>query len=236
MGFHRILVQLTWVGVISSVMVAATDTQFPSALPDCPDRCGDLQIPYPFGLTEGCYLNGTNGTTDFLIACENKFGKPEPKTGDFLVTDISIQEGQIEIMMDNHIDCYNSTGTPLRLSKPEQKRNLTNPIFTISHTKNKLMSVGCDTYAYLEGFRNDKRFYSFCFSVCDNKSDVVNGACSGIGCRQTNIPEGLKNITVKAYSLFNHQNVWSFNPCGYAFIIREDKFNFSSAYLTTLRT
>ena len=29
--------------------------------------------------------------------------------------------------------------------------------------------------------------------------------------------------------------VFDFNLCSYAFIIREDKFNFSSAYLTTLR-
>ena len=155
--------QLTWVGVISSVMVAATDTQFPSALPNCPDRCGDLQIPYPFGLTEGCYLNGTNGTTEFLIACENSSGKPETKTGDFLVTNISVQEGQIEIMMDNDIDCYNQTGGPE--SNPMRKRSLTNPSFTISHTKNKFVSVGCDNYAYLKGLRNDKPFRSVCLSL-----------------------------------------------------------------------
>ena len=231
MGFQWILVQLTWVGV----MVAATDTQFPlpSALRNCPDRCGDLQIPYPFGLTEGCYLNGTNGTTDFLIACENKFGKPEPKTGDFLVTDISVQEGQIEIMMDNDIDCHDKNGTPQ--SNFMRKRSLTNPIFTISHTKNKLVSVGCNTYASLMGFRNDKRFYYLCPSICDSRSDAVNGSCSGLGCCQTDIPGGLKNITVEAYVLNNDEDVWGFSPCGYAFIIQKDKFSFSSAYLTTLR-
>nr|XP_023893551.1 putative wall-associated receptor kinase-like 16 [Quercus suber] len=233
MGFHRILVQLTWVGVISSVMVAATDTQFPSALPNCPDRCGDLQIPYPFGLTEGCYLNETKGSTDFFIACENRLGKSEPKTGDFLVTNISVQEGQIEIMMDNYIDCYSKNGTPQ--SNLMRKQSLTNPIFTISDTKNKFVSVGCDTYAVLRGFRDDKRFYSVCLSVCDSKSDVVNGSCSGVGCCQTDITGGLKNISVAANSLYRHIDVWDFNPCGYAFIIREDKFNFYSAYLTTLR-
>ncbi|KAF3968436.1 hypothetical protein CMV_007674 [Castanea mollissima] len=232
MGFHRSLVQLTWVGVISSVMVAATDTQFPTALPNCPDRCGDLQIPYPFGLTEGCYLSGTTGTTEFLIDCDKSLGKPQPKTGDFLVTNISVEEGQIEIMMDIDIDCYNKNGTPQ--TKLMRKRSLTNPIFTISHTKNELVSVGCDTYAYLRGFRNDRRFTSFCLSVCESKSDVVNESCSGIGCCQADIPGGLRNVTVETDSLNNHIDVWDFNPCGYAFVIREDKFNFSSAYLTTL--
>ncbi|KAM3683003.1 hypothetical protein ACJW31_12G113700 [Castanea mollissima] len=213
-------------------MVAATDTQFPTALPNCPDRCGDLQIPYPFGLTEGCYLSGTTGTTEFLIDCDKSLGKPQPKTGDFLVTNISVEEGQIEIMMDIDIDCYNKNGTPQ--TKLMRKRSLTNPIFTISHTKNKLVSVGCDTYAYLRGFRNDRRFTSFCLSVCESKSDVVNESCSGIGCCQADIPGGLRNVTVETDSLNNHIDVWDFNPCGYAFVIREDKFNFSSAYLTTL--
>ena len=241
MGFHRILVQLTWVGVISSVMVAATDTQFPSALPNCPDICGDIQIPYPFGLTEGCYLEETKGSTKFSIFCDNSLEKPQPmtgdflvtKTGDFLVTNISVQEGQIEIMMDNDIDCYNKTGG--HESNPMRKRSLTNPIFTISPTKNKFVSVGCDTYAYLKGFSNDKRFYSLCPSICDSKSDAVNGSCPGHGCCQTDIPGGLKNITVEAYFLNNDEDVWEFSPCGYAFIIQKDKFSFSSAYLTTLR-
>nr|POF21369.1 wall-associated receptor kinase 5 [Quercus suber] len=38
------------------------------------------------------------------------------------------------------------------------------------------------------------------------------------------------------YSFFdNHTEVWDFNPCSFAFIIQEDKFNFSSDYLTSLR-
>lgn len=32
----------------------------------CPNKYGDLEIPYSFGLNEGCYLDET-----FLIACNN---------------------------------------------------------------------------------------------------------------------------------------------------------------------
>ena len=46
---------ITWVGVILLVMATAS-TEFPLALPNCPDSCGDVKILYPFGTTEGCYL------------------------------------------------------------------------------------------------------------------------------------------------------------------------------------
>ena len=50
------LMLITWVGVILLVMATAA-TEFPLALPNCPDSCGDVKILYPFGTTEGCYLN-----------------------------------------------------------------------------------------------------------------------------------------------------------------------------------
>ena len=64
---------------------------------------------------------------------------------------------------------------------------------------------------------------------------IVNGTCSGIGCCQIDIPKGLRSINFAAYSFKSHKEVWSFNPCSFAFIIQRDKFNFSSAYLTSLQ-
>ena len=64
-------------------------------------------------------------------------------------------------------------------------------------------------------------------SKCQKISNVVNGTCSGIGCCDVQIPEGMKNV--------NFTKVWDFNPCSYAFIIRVDKFKFSSDYLISLQ-
>ena len=66
-------------------------------------------------------------------------------------------------------------------------------------------------------------------------SNVVNGNCSGIGCCQIDIPQNLTDIIFQAYSFKNHTQVWKFNPCSFAFIIKEDEFIFSSDYLTSLR-
>ncbi|KAF3962944.1 hypothetical protein CMV_012610 [Castanea mollissima] len=229
MGFHSMLVQLTWVGVILSFMAAAAAaTAFPLALPNCTDRCGDVKIPYPFGITEGCFLNGTR---DFFINCSNSSGQPQPLTGNLTVTNISIQ-GQIEIMMFKAEDCYNYTNG---MSWNKTTAKLKIPSFTISVIENKFVAVGCDTYAFLIGNLNDQQFSIGCLSQCQNIRNVASGSCSGIGCCQLDIPEGLKNVSLITYSFENHTQVWNFNPCSFAFVIRKDKFNFYSDYLTSLQ-
>ena len=116
-----------------------------------------------------------------------------------------------------------------------RKLSLTSvPGFTVSIT-NKFVAVGCDTYAFLNGILKDEPFTTGCLSKCNNTHNIVDGSCSGIGCCQIDIPEGLIDIDFAAYSFNNHSGVWFFNPCSFAFIIQKDKFSFSPAYLTSLR-
>ena len=97
--------------------------------------------------------------------------------------------------------------------------------------------VGCDTYAYLNGVLNGEPFSIGCLSKCTNNThNIVNGTCSGIECCQIDIPTGLRDINFATYSFNSHKEVWSVNPCSFAFIIQRDEFNFSSAYLTSLQS
>jgi len=94
MGFIGILIQFTWVAVVLFELTAAA-VAFPTALPNCPDRCGDVEIPYPFGLREGCYIDHY-----FYVNCKNNsLGKTQPVIPeDFIITNISLQ-GQIDMPM-----------------------------------------------------------------------------------------------------------------------------------------
>ncbi|KAB1200060.1 Wall-associated receptor kinase 2 [Morella rubra] len=73
MGLSRKLLQFTWVGVLLSVM-AAVRAAANLALPNCQDQCGDVKVPYPFGIGEGCdtqgFLQGyQNGLPSAWAAC-----------------------------------------------------------------------------------------------------------------------------------------------------------------------
>ncbi|XP_030935431.1 putative wall-associated receptor kinase-like 16 [Quercus lobata] len=232
MGFHSMLVLVTWVGVMLTAIMAAAAIAYPLALPNCSDSCGDVKIPYPFGTTEGCYRKRWKESRKFFINCSESYrGQPQPMIGNINVTSISI-EGEMNIMMYNSINCYYQWGTALSNNTAPW---LQVPSFTVSVTKNKFVAVGCDTYAFLNGTLRDAPFTIGCLSKCNDTRNIVNGNCSGIGCCHIDIPEGLKDISFAANSFEKHKDVWSFNPCSFAFIIQKDKFSFSSAYLTSLQ-
>ena len=223
MGLLGMLMQVIW--VILTATMAAVAIPFPIALPNCPDSCGGVEIPYPYGITEGCYLNDTAIFGYYFINCTtaNAYGQPRPKIGSFDVSSISLKEGEIVVQMSNSLDCHNN-------------QTFTLPTFKVSARKKKFMAVSCDTYAYLTGDLNAQNFSVGCLSECKTENNVVDETCSGVGCCEVQIPEGMKSVNFKAYSFENnHTKVWDFNPCGYAFIIQADKFKFSSDYLINLQ-
>nr|XP_011470919.1 PREDICTED: uncharacterized protein LOC101297108 [Fragaria vesca subsp. vesca] len=191
----------------------------PQALPGCTDHCGNLTIPYPFGIEKDCYMS-----EDFSVRCNTSAEPPIATLGDgnIVITNISLAEGEMQIPQFVASDCYNSQG--------ERSNFLTDlwvRPFTVSQTRNKFIAVGCDTYAIFRGYRADEEWLmSGCMSICDNRESVEQ-SCSGVGCCKTDIPIGLFNYTVRLDSYYNHTYVLDFNPCSYAFIVEEGNFTFS---------
>ncbi|CAL2252415.1 unnamed protein product [Prunus armeniaca] len=150
------------------------------ALPGCKDKCGSLIIPYPFGIGHGCYSR-----PEFSITCKESSDERVPTTPRLMktlmiVTNISLEEGDVEIMQLVNRDCYNAQG------------NLTN-----DQTRGGLI---------------DK-----------------NDSCSGMGCCETKIPPLLNKLSLTVGSYMNHSRVWRFDPCGYAFVVKQGNFTFSNA-------
>ncbi|VVA37021.1 PREDICTED: wall-associated [Prunus dulcis] len=210
---------------VSLVMAAAAATAAQLALPNCPDKCGNVTIPYPFGVTEKCSM-GRN----FSISCAtNKTAFLG--TSNISVTNISVDLGEIQVQQYRAHDCYYELGRWYNTPKLWVA-----PPYTISGTKNKFMAVGCDTYATFRGYRaNQERVITGCMSLCDSLNSVEQDSCSGIGCCQTSIPDGLKNLTVTLGSYYNHTYIRGFNPCSYAFVVQEGHFRFSNTSFQLLK-
>ncbi|CAL2252458.1 unnamed protein product [Prunus armeniaca] len=188
--------------------------------PSCLDHCGNLTIPYPFGLTDECCMG-----IEFRINCTDD-GKAYLWDSNIRVTNISVDLGEIQIQQRLARDCYDEEGNN-DYNVPELR---VTPPYTISGAKNKFMAVGCDTYATFEGFRwkDENPFFAGCMSRCLALDSVDQTSCSGIGCCQTSIPDGLTNRTVVLGSFQNHTRILDFNKCSYAFIVQEGQFSFSN--------
>ncbi|KAG6675854.1 hypothetical protein I3842_15G125800 [Carya illinoinensis] len=220
--------QQTAVKLLLGVLVISAAT-FVAAVVEpnssCNRACGSLDIPYPFGTSEGCYLDSS-----FLITCDSSSFETSTPTpflgiGNIKVLNISL-DGELRVSspIARYCPYYRLDGLFLNT-------------FPISYTKNVLTTVGCETLGFIKNLVSDKNYTTGCISVCDSIDGMVNGSCSGIGCCQTSIPVGIKDLTVSIRKVVsNHSNASELiSPCGFAFVVEEKAYNFSSLDLQNMQ-
>ncbi|BFG18481.1 hypothetical protein CerSpe_047550 [Prunus speciosa] len=98
---------LIWVMAAATTRSASEAEITQTIRADCQYKCGEVSIPYPFGTSEGCYLNNY-----FLITCNTSYNPPKP----FLVrSNVEVQsislDGQLRIHTFVAVDCFNQNGT-----------------------------------------------------------------------------------------------------------------------------
>ncbi|KAE8717869.1 S-adenosyl-L-methionine-dependent methyltransferases superfamily protein [Hibiscus syriacus] len=243
MGFDRML---TEVALFAVMLTLASTSVAAQSKPGCQSHCGNISIPYPFGTANGC-----NISSDFFVRCDTTLDPPKPfltlaqpsmilPGGDVLgggdaevqVLHISL-DGYVRISSSGNIGsaCYSSSGhSPYTQSVSGFAAYLYELV--ISHTRNKLTAIGCDTIIYISSFFqgpyfNPQNFSTGCLTFCGGFDDVIGGSCSGIGCCQTAIPKGLRGYEYNFDSRENHSSVLSFNPCSYGFVVEDGAYNFS---------
>ncbi|XP_060168869.1 wall-associated receptor kinase 2-like [Lycium barbarum] len=183
--------------------------------PGCESKCGALTVPFPFGIGNG---TGCSIDPSFDIYCNASFNPPKAFLSGKDLEVVDLLDAQILIKNKVGSRCYNQTGGVMNFS-------LNSKPFSFSDL-NKLMVVGCDDIGMIISFEG-KNLSSGCISLCSEREDIIDGSCSGIGCCQTSIPRGFKSLLVLLWGINNHTNVSSFNPCGYAFLGKPDKFIFN---------
>ncbi|XP_012844639.1 PREDICTED: wall-associated receptor kinase 1-like [Erythranthe guttata] len=190
--------------------------------PGCKSKCGNLVVPYPFGIGSKCSIHPS-----FDINCDHDFNPPKPFSGILGVEVADITDSKIRIKNHMVATCYNKIGDVTRHDLFEDIQ--IQPPFSISDA-NKFTIVGCDDIALLFGL-DDANSTNECVSTCTSREQILDGYCNGTGCCQTSISKGLKRLYASLSSIHKHINVWSFSRCGYAFLAEQDTFTFHSSNL-----
>uniref|UniRef100_K3Y5Q0 Protein kinase domain-containing protein n=1 Tax=Setaria italica TaxID=4555 RepID=K3Y5Q0_SETIT len=200
----------------------------PQPSSNCQRRCGQLEIPYPFGIGSGdspdhCAMPG------FYLNCSDF----RTFLGNVEVLNISIQNSTARMRVTMASSCYNTSTKDMDYDA--RALNLTGTPYRLSDTANKFTVVGCRTLAYIADQDNVGKYASGCVSICrrGDVSILTDGSCSGIGCCQTAIPKGLQYYKVWFARRFNTSQIYNISRCSYAALVEASNFTFSTRYATS---
>ncbi|KAL2920888.1 Wall-associated receptor kinase-like 2 [Bienertia sinuspersici] len=221
---------------ITILIISATkiEIEIPLAKPGCPSHCGNVSVPYPFGIGLTCSLNA-----DYNLNCSHTTITDNPPRL-FLITTTILEVMEISIKGQMRLK------TPLAYNHYKQGKldlidssdGFPDDLFpypqVFSDKANKLILIGCDDNVYLTSRTTNAHIRynmtssrSECQAYCHKLDEVVNGSCSGIGCNQVSIPNGLTTFLPRMESDYNHSQV-PYNTYGYAFLAEEGTFTFNS--------
>ncbi|XP_037442010.1 putative wall-associated receptor kinase-like 16 [Triticum dicoccoides] len=206
---------------LSAIWVLAMADVPAGQRPGCPAKCGDVDIPFPFGIGDKCALH-----SGFNLSCTNTSvdGVKKPLKGNIEVTKIILPEAKVR-MNTRAISsqCYDPATRSMNYI--DFGLNLTDSPFWISEVDNKIIVIGCNTLAYM----TSSTYVIGCRSTCKNVT-LENGKCSGAGCCQADVPKGIQYY--RGYFNENYNtSTWPDNPCSYVTLMEKAAFSFNTSYV-----
>ncbi|CAO2202856.1 unnamed protein product, partial [Urochloa humidicola] len=196
----------------------------------CQTHCGDVEIPYPFGIGTGCAIE-----TGFEINCNKTAnGHEKPFIVNVEVLNISVSSGKTRTLSPISTNCGYNPNTR-QMDEWLWSVDYSSWPYRFSNLDNKFIVIGCNTLAYIYNAYNRTGYTTACASVCESPRALTNGSCLGVGCCQNAIPSGLTRYDTILYTVYNDSNTSQFNPCSYAALVETETFNFSSEYITSRR-
>jgi hypothetical protein len=193
--------------------------------------CGNLSnIPYPFGIGAGCYLDRW-----FEVVCKNdSSGSPKPFLSSFglEVLNISSIEGAYDSGSSTVRVNYPTFSTCTNSSRRKQNVELANSSFIFSQFQNIFVAMGCDNSASM---RSSEGSLIGCMSRCDSSKVVIYGSsCNGTNCCQTNIASDFNAFETTIDPIINISDPAVTKQCNSAFLVEEEWFSWESGSLINM--
>nr|GLL48825.1 wall-associated receptor kinase-like 8 [Ipomoea trifida] len=196
----------------SAAAAAATPSL---AKPGCEEWCGNVSIPFPFGIGEGCALNQW-----FLVKCDNSSNPPKPYLTSFLpielqgsVVAVSLQNQTITTLKSVINFCDNSAGRYAITNGTD----LSGSPFYYSKSRNKFLFGGCGNSLLTQ----NSAVLAGCTAICgENISSGLTG-CYGIDCCETPVPFDLSSYTANFTNsgIQSDANPYNLSRCNSAFLV-----------------
>ncbi|KAI3836717.1 hypothetical protein MKW92_024274, partial [Papaver armeniacum] len=233
--FLNLQIIFSWLLLSSTLVESST---FLQAKPGCQSKCGNISIPYPFGIGDGCFIDPAvvgKYAGVYNLFCNTSYDPPKLFPGKNSTIEIlSISETEIRIKTNKAYLCYNESGHQVDYGRYDLK--LVQTVFTASYKKNMFFGIGCEIIATIIGLSGDNETATStnsCLSKCKSSKNMNVGACTGTsGCCQITVPKGLKKITSRLDGVLhgNPPNS-SYNSCNFAFLAEAGQFTLEASDL-----
>lgn len=185
----------------------------PVTLAGCPDKCGNVNIPYPFGTRDGCFRLG------FFVVCNHTFNPPRP----FIDTDDKTREIDVEDLY------YLTSEDGTTETKPSLLSAWPIELADVSLSVGKARVLGAFSYeCRLNETHHSVRRQSITFSLFGQSpfllsadDNVLMGISMNEVAEQTSGP-----VMIQKQAKYYNSGYRGGRSCSYAMIVEKTWYNF----------
>ncbi|KAI3723161.1 hypothetical protein L2E82_34557 [Cichorium intybus] len=169
----------------------------------CNERCGEVPIPYPFGIERNCSWSDW-----FKVDCNSS----KPYLSAFNNVEV-LGVSSVNKMVTVNVPMISYCEYPLQNSN----LNVSGTPFRFSASDNMFVTEGCGSAVIKE----HGTIVAGCSATCENDTVSDRNNCFGIGCCQTTIPEDLDSFTMDLTGLRSQARN---GTCASAFLVDRKSF------------